>query len=95
MYGPTTVTTKGQVTLPQELRIALSVQAGDLALFESVDFENKTATVKIVSTQNIVKKLGGSMKTNKKYLDYNLVRQKAGYLLGKRYEKIAKEWKRS
>ncbi len=87
MYGPTTITTKGQVTLPQDLRLALAVQTGDLAIFESVNFEDKTATVKIIPTQNIIDDLYGSLKTDVKYKGLDWEMKMAQKALAKKYGK--------
>lgn len=83
MYGISTVTSKGQATFPQDLRLLLGIMPGDKLYFEA-DLETKTIKVK-KAAKSIVAELYGSLKTNMPYEDINIVRQKAGFLLGKKY----------
>lgn len=83
MYGMSTVTSKGQATFPQDLRLLLGIVPGDKLYFEA-DLETKTIKVK-KAAKSIVAELYGSLKTNMPYEDINIVRQKAGFLLGKKY----------
>lgn len=83
MYGMSTVTSKGQATFPQDLRLLLGIMPGDKLYFEA-DLETKTIKVK-KAAKSIAAELYGSLKTNMPYEDINIVRQKAGFLLGKKY----------
>ena len=83
MYGTSTITTKGQTTIPQELRLMLGIIPGARLYFEG-DLLSKTIKVKKAS-KSLVAELYGSLKTNMPYEDINIVRQKAGFLLGKKY----------
>ena len=76
MYGPTTITTKGQVTIPEEVRLFLNAQSGDKALFMPVD--KKRFVVDIISTKNVVNELFGSLNpTGKiKYVPLSVIRKK-------------------
>lgn len=84
MYGISTLTTKGQVTIPQDMRLMLGIQSGDLVYFEA-DRRLKVVNLKKARSKSIVDKLYGSLKSNKPYVDYHTVRQKAGELLAKKY----------
>ena len=83
MYGSSTVTSKGQTTIPQDLRLMLNIFPGDRLYFEG-DLLSKTIKVKKAS-KSLIAELYGSLKTNMPYEDINIVRQKAGFLLGKKY----------
>lgn len=84
MSGTSTITTKGQVTIPIMLRQYLQIKAGDKLYFE-IDHKEKLVKLKKSSPKSVVDQLYGSLKSNKPYMDYNLVRQKAGELLAKKY----------
>ncbi len=83
MYRTSTVTSKGQATFPQDLRLMLNIVPGDRLYFEA-DLKTKTIKVKKAS-KSLVAELYGSLKTNIPYEDIDIVRQKAGFLLGKKY----------
>jgi len=84
MNGLTTVTTKGQVTIPGKIRRALSVKVGDKVYFSKVHVGERQILVKIVS-KDTVEKLYGSLKSGKKYVDINIVRKKSAKELAKKY----------
>lgn len=84
MNGLTTVTTKGQVTIPEEIRRALGVKVGDKVYFSEVFTDKKQILVKIVP-KNAVEKLYGSLKSKEKYIDFEAVREKSGKMLAKKY----------
>lgn len=83
MFGTSMVTTKGQATFPQGLRLMLGIVPGDKLYFEA-DLQTKTISVK-KAAKSIVKELYGSLKTDMPCEDISIVRQKAGFLLGKKY----------
>lgn len=66
MNGLTTVTTKGQVTIPEEVRLALGIKIGDRVLFDEITPPKKQATMKIISPE-IVESLFGALKTSVKF----------------------------
>lgn len=90
MYGISTLTSKGQATIPEPLRSYLGLVAGDKVYFEASPKE-KSLKVKKTSPQSIVDELYGSLKTSKPYEDYSVVRQKAGILLAKKYGLVKKK----
>lgn len=90
MYGTSTLTSKGQATIPEPLRSYLGLIAGDKLHFEA-DLKEKAIKVKKASTRSVVDELYGSLKTKKPYEDYAIVRQKAGLLLGKKYGLVKKK----
>lgn len=83
MYGPTTITSKGQVTIPEELRLLLNTKPGDKFLFRPTKTE-KQFVVDIVSSENIVEELAGSLhRPGMKYVPINIARKKIGPFLAK------------
>lgn len=85
MNGLTTVTTKGQVTIPGKIRRALSVKVGDKVYFSKVHVGERQILVKIVS-KDTVEKLYGSLNSNKKYTSLEVVRKKSTKKLAKKYD---------
>ena len=84
MNGLTTVTTKGQVTIPESIRRRLGVKIGDKVYFSKVFLEKKQVVIRLVS-KNAVDQLYGSLKSRGKYTEIDRVRQKSGGMLAKRY----------
>lgn len=74
----TTITQKGQVTIPVHIRRKLSVKAGQKVIFEE---RGRDVIVKAVPD---FLSLMGSLKTNKKY-DKRKARKAIGEYLAKRY----------
>lgn len=85
MYGISTLTSKGQATIPQDIRLLLGLVPGDSVSFEA-DPKEKTVKIKKTSHQSIVDKTYGSLKTNLPYEDINIVRQKAGEIYGRKFD---------
>lgn len=85
MNGITTITTKGQVTIPAEVRQMLNINIGDKVSFNKIEPKERTIVIKIVS-KNIVEELFGSLKTNVPYADMKTVRKKVGQKLGEKYK---------
>lgn len=84
MNGLTTVTTKGQVTIPEGIRRALDIKVGDKVYFSKVFVDEKQVLVKIVP-KNAVERLYGSLKSKEKYIDLETVREKSGKKLAQKY----------
>lgn len=87
MYGITSMTSKGQVTIPESMRKALGAEPGDRFIFDQADPKAKRGAFKIVSSKNVVDELFGALNPDGKikYVPLHIVRQKAGYLLGEKY----------
>lgn len=85
MNGLTTVTTKGQVTIPEEVRRLLHVKIGDKVSFSDIMPEKKKASIRIISA-NIVEELSGSLSSSVKENNYKKARKVAGRLLLKKYK---------
>lgn len=64
MKNITTVTQKGQVTIPQELRKRLNIKTGTKLRF---DIDDKDASVITIHPVKDLISLKGAFKTNKKY----------------------------
>lgn len=80
----TTITTKGQVTIPEAVRRALGASVGDKVAFFRVEKDLKEATIRVIST-NVVEELAGSLKTSVPYISQEKARAIAARALGKRY----------
>lgn len=81
----TTVTTKGQVTIPIAIRQALKVEIGDKVSFTEVDPFAKQATIKVIPI-DIVEEMSGSLSSKVKTNDYKRARRAAGKLLLEKYK---------
>lgn len=84
MNGLTTITTKGQVTIPESVRRALGAKVGDKVYFSKIFIDEKQVLVKIVP-KNAVERLYGSLKSKEKYIDLKAVREKSGKKLAQKY----------
>lgn len=84
MNGITTVTTKGQVTIPGEVRRLLQVKVGDKVSFSEVIPEKKKAMIKIIPA-NIISSLAGSLSSKVKETDHKKVRSIVQKRLAKKY----------
>ena len=92
MFGTSTVTTKGQATFPQDLRLMLGIKPGDKLYFEA-DLQTKTIKVKKAS-KSIVDELAGCLPSKMGYVDLKTVREVAGRKLGEFYaQKLQKKSK--
>lgn len=84
MIGMSTVTTKGQVTIPQGLRLMLGIVSGDKLYFEA-DLPTKSARIK-KAFRSVADELFGSMANSAiPYMNMNKVRKIAGLALAKKY----------
>lgn len=82
----TTVSTKGQVTLPHHVRQRLGIKIGDRAMVTAIHPEKNQVTLEILPTdQEIIDELYGSLATNKPYIDIHKARKIAYKKLGKKY----------
>ncbi|OGG29907.1 hypothetical protein A2973_00230 [Candidatus Gottesmanbacteria bacterium RIFCSPLOWO2_01_FULL_49_10] len=80
----TTITTKGQVTIPEAVRRALGASIGDKVAFIRVEKASKEATIRIIST-SVVDQLAGSLKTSVPYMPQVKVRKILARERAKRY----------
>lgn len=85
MNGLTTVTTKGQVTIPEAVRQALQINIGDKIAFTKILPTYNEVVIKIIPA-NIIKELSGSLSTEVKVKSFKQARKEAGKLLIKKYE---------
>lgn len=83
MVGASTVTSKGQVTVPESVRLFLGIVPGDSLYFE-VEPEKMVARIRR-APKSVVEELAGSLRTNIGYMDISLARKKAGEELKKIY----------
>ena len=80
-----TVSTKFQATIPEEVRKALGVNIGDKIFYKNIDPKEKRAVIEVISNQNVVDRLYGSLKTNVPYMTMEKARDIAGKALAKKY----------
>lgn len=66
MSNLTTITSKGQVTIPGNVRLLLRVKPGDQASFEEIVPEKKQVKIRIIPGE-VVERLYGSLKTKVKF----------------------------
>lgn len=81
----TTVTTKGQVTIPEGVRRALNIRIGDKVSFTNILPTYKEVLIKIIPS-DVVEELFGSLSTKVKQSNHKKVREKLGKLLLKKYK---------
>jgi AbrB family looped-hinge helix DNA binding protein len=84
----TTVTTKGQTTIPEEVRELLDIRVGDKVVFKEADPQKKQVVIEVISKENIIDELYGSLKTSVPYADMKTVRKKIGKILAKKYKLV-------
>lgn len=80
----TTITTKGQVTIPEAVRRALEANIGDKVAFVGVEKDRKEATIRVIST-SVVDQLAGSLKSSVPYMPQAKVRRILAKERAKRY----------
>lgn len=87
MNGLTTITTKGQVTIPFEVREILNIAIGDKVSFTTIDPTTRKIVIKIISA-DVVDELAGSLSSKIKNSDYKKVRKASGKLLANKYKAL-------
>lgn len=80
----TTITTKGQVTIPEFVRTALMAKVGDKVAFSNISFKERVAVIKVIP-KSIVEELAGSLSSKVKESNYKKARKEAGKMLLKKY----------
>lgn len=80
-----TVTTKGQATIPEEIRRLLNIKIGDRIIFLDPIPKKKQTIIQVISQSEVIDSLFGSLKTNVPYADMKTVREKIGSELGMKY----------
>lgn len=84
MSEVTTVTTKGQVTIPYPVRQMLGIKIGDKVYFNQLMPKKRQAVMQLVP-KDVIDQLYGSLASGIKYSDLKTVRKKAKMLLAKKY----------
>ena len=86
MVCTSTVTSKGQVTVPESVRLFLGIVPGDSLYFE-VEPENEVAKIR-KAPKSMVSELAGSLKSKVPFVDnMSEVRDKVWREVGRMYEK--------
>ena len=83
MIGTSTVTSKGQATIPEAVRSYLGIVSGDSLYFE-VEPGEKIVKIRRMP-KSVVEELAGSLHSSVPYMDISLARQRAGEELKKIY----------
>ena len=78
------ITSKGQITLPKELRKLLNVNTGNVVVFEKDD--NKV----VIKSVRTLKEFKGCLKTKGKAPDFDEMRKKAKEYVGKKVTQSGK-----
>ena len=78
MTALTKVTSKGQITLPKEVRELLHIQTGSIVVFEKVDEKL------VVKTAKTLQDFRGILKDREKHADFEEMRKKAKKYVGKK-----------
>lgn len=84
MSRPSTITSKGQATIPEDVRLKLQVIPGDFLYFEEVYPEKKSAMVRVIPKAS-VGRLFGSLQSSIKSVSLREARDKGVKLLAKKY----------
>lgn len=85
MVGTSTVTSKGQVTIPEAIRDYLGIRTGNLVYFE---VEPKMKEIKVSKSTDItVDELAGSLHSDVGYVDLNTIREKVAKDIAAYYAK--------
>lgn len=84
MVGTSTVTSKGQVTIPEAVRQYLDIRAGSRVYFE-VEPEKMVARIRR-APKSVVDEIAGALHSDVPYTDLAIVREKVGKEIGKYYE---------
>ena len=81
------VTSKGQVTIPVDIRRALDLEAGDALLFESV--HQDVARFRVVRQRRLTE-LAGALPAKRPYSGKAAIREEVGEALGQELDDRAK-----
>ena len=85
MFGISTLTSKGQATIPEPLRSYLGLIAGDKVHFE-VDAKERVVKLKKAQKTDVANQTYGSLKSPIKQTNYTAAREAAGFMLGAKYQ---------
>jgi bifunctional DNA-binding transcriptional regulator/antitoxin component of YhaV-PrlF toxin-antitoxin module len=87
MTGVSTMTSKGQATIPEALRAYLGLVAGDKVYFEA-DTEEQVVKLKKAVKMDVASATYGSLKSVVKETNYVVARKDAGFKLGAKYKSV-------
>ncbi len=85
MNNLTTVTTKGQVTIPEIVRQSLGIKVGDKVSFTKMMPTYKEILIKIIPS-SIVKEFSGSLSSKIKVSNHKKVRRELKKFMAKKYK---------
>lgn len=84
MNGLSTLTSKGQATIPESLRSYLGLMTGDKVYFEA-DIQEHVVKLKKAQKLDIANSTYASLKSSIKETNYAIAREAAGFALGAKY----------
>lgn len=76
MSSLTTVTSRGQITIPLKVRELMKIEPGDKVYVQSLP-DKKNAVLRVVPVGGVVEELAGALETDKPYVPLEEVRDKA------------------
>jgi antitoxin PrlF len=79
------VTSKGQVTIPAEVRKALDIHQGDDLVFEVASASDQVARLRVVKRRRL-SELYGALPPTREFPGTEAVREEAGRVLGQELE---------
>lgn len=85
MNGLSTLTSKGQATIPEPLRSYLGLAAGDKVYFEA-DPRERVVKLKKAQKLDIANSTYASLKSSVKETNYAVAKEAAGFALGAKYQ---------
>mgnify|MGYP001577215736 CR=1 FL=1 len=85
MTGTSTLTSKGQATIPEPLRSYLGLMAGDKVHFE-IDTKEQVVKLKKAPKIDVANQTYGSLKSPVKQTNYAVAREAAAFMLGAKYQ---------
>lgn len=85
MNGLSTLTSKGQATIPEPLRSYLGLTAGDKVYFEA-DTQKHLVKIRKAQKLDIANSTYASLKSPVKETNYAVARETAGFALGAKYQ---------
>lgn len=81
----TTVSTKGQVTIPRYVRDIMGIESGDKVMVQKADVDAKQITLKLIRQSSVERLAGSFHEEGTEYVPVKKVRLVAGRSLGDKY----------
>jgi AbrB family looped-hinge helix DNA binding protein len=82
----TTITSKGQVTIPSHIRHSLEIKAGDQLMVSGYSVKTQEVTLKLLPKRSLTDLYGALYQPGMKYIPIQEARRLAGIALAKKYQ---------